>query len=134
MNLRELTASELREIRTLAKSMCANYDDHYKECLLLNGPCYMMYGVAYNGSALCKYFRNAVLALNPKLAAIFENKIKPDEKHCSVCGKSFILNGRQAYCSDKCKSIGNRSKSRERMKKMRNKERSVLRNSRLEAP
>ena len=44
MVTRKLTAGEIREIRKLAKSMCANYDDNYKECVLLNGDCYMFYG------------------------------------------------------------------------------------------
>jgi len=48
--MRELTAGEIREIRKLATSMCANYDNYYKECLLLNNTCYMTYCVAYNSN------------------------------------------------------------------------------------
>ena len=131
---RELTASERREIRKLATSMCANYDDYYKECLLLNGDCYMTYGVAYNNSALCKYFRQSVLPLNPKLEAVFAGEPRPEEKQCTICKKLFIPSGRQTYCSLKCKSDGNRYKSRERMKKMRERDSVMLRNSRSKLP
>ena len=132
--MRELTAGEIREIRKLATSMCANYDDYYKECQLLNGACYMTYGVAYNNNALCKYFRNAVLPLNPKLEVVFAGESRPDDKQCVICRKIFIPSGRQAYCSEKCKSDGNRHKSRDRMKNMRKRIEEALRNSRLNLP
>jgi len=125
--MKELTAGERKEIRRLATSMCANYDDCFKECLLLNRACYMTYGVAYNNSALCKYFREAVLPLNPLLAAVFSEHY--ETKSCKICGTEFIPVGRQAYCSEKCKSEGNRIKSRERMKNMRIKDSTMLRNS-----
>jgi len=131
---RELFKSEIREIHRLAVLMCANYDNHYKECLLLNDACYMTYGVAYNCNGLCKYFRNAILPLNPKLEYIFAGKHQPDEKQCIICGNPFIVNGRQAYCSQKCKSAGNRIKSRERMKNMRKRDNAMLRNSHLKEP
>ena len=45
----------------------------------------------------------------------------PELRACAVCGKAFLPEGRQAYCSDACKAEGNRRKSRERMRKMREK-------------
>ena len=47
--------------------------------------------------------------------------IFPELRACAVCGKAFWPEGRQAYCSDVCKAEGNRRKSRERMRKMREK-------------
>ena len=47
--------------------------------------------------------------------------ISPELRACAVCGKAFLPEGRQAYCSDACKAEGNRRKSRERMRKMREK-------------
>ena len=47
--------------------------------------------------------------------------ISPELRACAVCGKAFLPEGRQAYCSDVCKAEGNRRKSRERMRKMREK-------------
>ena len=48
-------------------------------------------------------------------------KISPELRACAVCGKAFLPEGRQAYCSGACKAEGNRRKSRERMRKMREK-------------
>ena len=64
---RELTREERREIKKLVVSMCANYDRTYG-CLPLDyGRCYMI-DKCWTG-ALCKYFREAVLPLNPALEA-----------------------------------------------------------------
>lgn len=72
--------------------------------------------------AYCRYFREAVLPLNPELqAALTTEGISPELRACAVCGKAFLPEGRQAYCSDACKAEGNRRKSRERMRKMREK-------------
>ena len=72
--------------------------------------------------AYCRYFREAVLPLDPELqAALTTEGISPELRACAVCGKAFLPEGRQAYCSDACKAEGNRRKSRERMRKMREK-------------
>ena len=72
--------------------------------------------------AYCRYFREAVLPLNPELqASLTTEGISPELRACAVCGKAFLPEGRQAYCSDACKAEGNRRKSRERMRKMREK-------------
>ena len=70
----------------------------------------------------CRYFEKAVLPLNPALeAALATESISPELRTCAVCGKAFYPEGRQAYCSSRCKAEGNRKKSRERMRKMRKK-------------
>ena len=92
----------------------------------------MTYGVGYNTNALCKYFREAVLPLNPSLESVFAGN--RETKPCKICGMEFVSVGRQAYCSAKCKSEGNRIKSRERMKNMRKRDNSMLRNSYSEVP
>ena len=72
--------------------------------------------------AYCRYFREAVLPLDPELqAALTTEGISPELRACAVCGKAFLPEGRQAYCSEVCKAEGNRRKSRERMRKMREK-------------
>ena len=72
--------------------------------------------------AYCRYFREAVLPLDPELqAALTTEGISSELRACAVCGKAFLPEGRQAYCSDVCKAEGNRRKSRERMRKMREK-------------
>ena len=107
MDARELTRDEKKKIRSLVTGMCANYDRESGLCLPLDCACYMLHK-CWTG-AYCRYFREAVLPLNPELRA------------CAVCGKAFLPEGRQAYCSDACKAEGNRRKSRERMRKMREK-------------
>jgi len=128
-SIRELTRGELRDIRRLAADMCANYDSEYG-CLLLDGKCYMFYGVAYNNSALCKYFRKAVLPLEPKLEAIFDGggnngdspgstAIYDTPKKCAVCGKPFYPSGRGRYCSEVCRAKSKRAQDRDSLRKYR---------------
>ena len=120
MNARELTRDEKKKIRTLVTGMCANYDRESGLCLPLDCACYMLHK-CWTG-AYCRYFREAVLPLNPELqAALTTEGISPELRACAVCGKAFLPEGRQAYCSDVCKAEGNRRKSQERMRKMREK-------------
>ena len=63
---RELTREEKTAIRRLVTSMCANYDREYG-CLPLDCECYML-TKCWTG-ALCRYFREAVLPLDPALEA-----------------------------------------------------------------
>ena len=62
------------------------------------------------------------MPLDPELlAALTVEGGSPELRACTVCGRAFLPEGRQAYCSDACKAEGNRRKSRERMRKMREK-------------
>ena len=61
---RELTRQEKTAIRKLVTKWCANYDKDYG-CLPLDCPCYML-GKCWTG-AYCRYFRAAVLPLDPVL-------------------------------------------------------------------
>ena len=56
---RELTGREKQRIKKLITSRCANYDKEYG-CLPLDCDC-PMFGICYTNSALCRYFRSAVL-------------------------------------------------------------------------
>ncbi len=100
MYTRELTGREKQAIRRLVKVMCANYDDE-DECLPLNGPCYMFF-IGFTTSGLCKYFKSAVLPIDPKLERIFTGGVTQGTKPCAFCGRVFPLNGRQDYCSKQC--------------------------------
>ena len=116
---RELTRDERKGIRKLVTEMCANYDREYG-CLPLDCECYML-GKCWTG-AYCHYFREAVLPLDPVLeASICEDGPAPDTRLCAICGRPFLPEGRQAYCSETCKAEGNRRRSRERMRKKRDK-------------
>jgi len=82
--------------------------------------CYMLHK-CWTG-AYCRYFREAVLPLDPELlVALTVEGSSSELRACAVCGRAFLPEGRQAYCSDACKAEGNRRKSRERMRKMREK-------------
>jgi len=115
---RELTQKERSEIKKLVTSMCANYDKEYG-CLPLDyGRCYML-DKCWTGS-LCKYFKNAVLPLNPELEASLNASPKQGEKRiCSLCGKQYDKIGKQKYCSAYCSKKANQNRSRERMRKTR---------------
>ena len=63
---RELTREERAAIRSLVVRWCSNYDRDYG-CLPLDCACYML-GKCYTG-ALCRYFREALLPLDPALEA-----------------------------------------------------------------
>jgi hypothetical protein len=106
MYTRELTGREKQAIRRLVKSECANFDEEYG-CLQLDSTCYM-FCTAFNTSKLCKYFSASVLPLFPELERVFIGGATPETKACAVCGKSFPLNGRQAYCSKICAAAGRR--------------------------
>ena len=113
---RELTRNERKKIRGLVTEMCANYDSGEALCFPLDCSCYML-GKWWTGS-YCRYFRESVLPLDPVLeASICDEGLPPDTKLCAVCGKPFFPEGRQAYCSKRCRDEGNRRKSRERMRK-----------------
>ena len=66
MDQRELTREERAAIRALVVKWCANYD-RAVGCLPLDCECYML-GKTWTGP-LCRYFRAAVLPLDPLLEA-----------------------------------------------------------------
>ena len=66
MEQRELTREERAAIRALVVKWCANYD-RAVGCLPLDCECYML-GKTWTGP-LCRYFRAAVLPLDPLLEA-----------------------------------------------------------------
>lgn len=117
--IRELTREERTAIRSLVVKWCANYDRDYG-CLPLDCECYML-GKCWTG-AMCRYFRDAILPLDPKLeAALSADGPAQEFKSCPVCGRAFVPSGRRRYCSPACQAEGNRQKSRARMRNKRTK-------------
>lgn len=96
---RELTGREKQRIKKLITSLCANYDKEYG-CLPLNCDC-PMFGICYTNSALCRYFRSAVLPTDAKLQAVFSSEPMPLTA-CRQCGKPFPADGKRMYCSQRC--------------------------------
>lgn len=113
---RELTRRERAAIRRLVVGMCANYDPEYG-CLPLDCPCYML-NKWWTG-AYCKYFQTAVLPLDPVLGATLTGRKAPELDTCAICGKPFIPEGKQAYCSPACADTARRKRQREYMRKRR---------------
>lgn len=94
---------------------CANYDKEYG-CLPLECECYM-FGKCWTG-AYCRYFREAVLPLDPALeAALLTEGPPPVFKPCPICGGAVPVDGRMAYCSEACARIALRRQKREYMRK-----------------
>ena len=96
---RELTRQEKAAIRSLVKRWCANYDKD-AGCLPLDAPCYML-GKCWTG-AYCRYFRSAVLPLDPVLERSLTVERITETRPCPVCGRAFLPDGRQRYCSPAC--------------------------------
>ena len=94
MDARELTRDEKKKIRSLVTGMCANYDRETGLCLPLDCGCYMLHK-CWTG-AYCRYFREAVLPLDPELlAALTVEGGSPELRACTVCGRAFLPEGRQ---------------------------------------
>ena len=73
-----------------------------------------------NSRAYCRYFREAVLPLDPALeAALMTEGPPPVFKPCPICGGSVPVDGRMAYCSEACARIALRRQKREYMRKKR---------------
>ena len=115
-SVREFTREEKAAIKKLVVSTCANYDAQYS-CLPLDCDCVMLHKCWTGGG--CKYFRDAVLPLDPILEATLTSRDTPARELCAACGKPFIPDGKQFYCSAVCQKEGNRRRSRDRMRKKR---------------
>ena len=110
---RELTRTEKTAIRRLVSKWCANYDRDCG-CLPLDCECYM-FGKCWTG-AYCRYFREAVLPLDPALeAALLAEGPRPNFKACPACGRAVAPDGRQTYCSAACAKAAHRRQQREYM-------------------
>ena len=114
---RELTREEKVAIRALVVKWCANYDREYG-CLPLDCECYML-GKCWT-SGYCRYFREAVLPVDPALeSAITGEDTSLKQKTCPVCGRAYLPTTSQAYCSDSCRAFARRKSERERKRRIR---------------
>ena len=86
---RELTRTEKAAIRRLVSKWCANYDRDCG-CLPLDCECYM-FGKCWTG-AYCRYFREAVLPLDPALeAALLTEGPRPDSRLARYAAEPWLL-------------------------------------------
>ena len=114
---RELTRQERAAIRALVTKWCANYDREHG-CLPLECGCYML-GKCWTG-AYCRYFREAVLPLDPALeAALTAQGPALELRVCPICGSSVPPMGKRAFCSTACTEAARRIRQRGYMKNRR---------------
>ena len=111
---RELTTQERRSIRKLVTGRCANYASEYG-CLPLDCECPML-GICYTHSAMCRYFREAVLPNDPELEAALQGL---PTKRCQLFGKPVPGSGRRVYCSDNCAEASRKEQTAARVRKFR---------------
>ena len=113
---RELTVPERRSIRKLVTGSCANYD---RDCGCLPLDCERpMLGICHTNSAMCRYFREAVLPNDTELEAALQ---AIPTKRCKRCGKPFPVSGRRVYCSEKCADDARKKQTAARVRKYRSK-------------
>lgn len=79
-----------------------------------------MFGICYTNSALCRYFRSAVLPTDAKLQAVFRSEPTPLTA-CRQCGKPFPADGKRMYCSQRCAEEARRRQTAARVRKYREK-------------
>ena len=79
-----------------------------------------MFGICYTNSALCRYFRSAVLPTDAKLQAVFRSEPTPLTA-CGQCGKPFPADGKRMYCSQRCAEEARRRQTAARVRKYREK-------------
>ena len=77
-----------------------------------------MLGKCWTG-AYCRYFRSAVLPLDPVLERSLTVEHITETRPCPVCGRAFLPDGRQRYCSPTCARAARRQKQRGYMWKHR---------------
>ena len=90
MDSRELTRQERAAIHKLVAGMCANYDSEY-----------------------------GCLPLDPVLEATLTGREAPALETCAACGKPFVPEGKQTYCSPACAGAARRKRQREYMRRNR---------------
>lgn len=110
--------NDRKRLRALVVNHCANYSSVENECLPLECQCVMLN--REEGKVCCKYFRSAVLPLDPILEAGLAGNEAEAVKRCAMCCKAFIpKSNRGEYCSDGCRVIGTRRKNRIRKQRER---------------
>ena len=77
-----------------------------------------MLGKCWTG-AYCRYFRSAVLPLDPVLERSLTVERITETRPCPVCGRAFLPDGRQRYCSPACAGIALREQKRAYMRRKR---------------
>lgn len=111
-NYKRLTQEQMPGVRRLVRQ-CCNYD--HGECVALDdgAGCCCVQTISY--SLLCKWFRAAVLPLDPVLEA---SLLGGPTKRCAGCGEAFVPGSNRAKycqpCSKKRRKTKEAARQRER--------------------
>ena len=117
MSAADLTPNQSRQINTLIRRACCNYDNGH--CILLDdgAPCVCPQTITYS-HIVCHWFKTAVLPIDK---ALYIELIKPENtKKCAVCGKEYVYRGNKSkYCPDCKKAVRRRQKASYQWKRRR---------------
>jgi len=123
-NTRKLSKKEVKRIKILTTSLCANYDNGSRLYLPADKECRML--TIRHANECCAYFQKAVLPTEPSLyEALTSDASAADfyQKECKTCGSMFFAAKNQAYCSPECRAEGERVMNRKRVTRHRKKRR-----------
>lgn len=112
----DLTPKQSRKVNVLIKRLCCNYDNG--NCIRLDDgdPCVCVQCITYS-HIICKWFRIGVLPADKDL--YIELARPKNIKICIVCGKEYLITGKNSkYCPD-CKKIMRNRKQAEYMRNKR---------------
>lgn len=116
-NYKRLTQEQMPAVRRLVRQ-CCNYD--HGACIALDdgAGCCCVQTISY--SLLCKWFRAAVLPLDPVLEA---SLLGGPTKRCASCGEAFVPGSNRAKycqpCSKKRRKTKEAARQRERYASLR---------------
>ena len=108
-----LTNEQLAAVKKLVKK-CCNYSQGFCTALDEGDDCPCVQSFSY--SLICKWFRNAVLPMDP----VLERKLRNEAlKKCERCGKEIAATSNHTkYCAS-CKRIRRQELDAERKRKQR---------------
>ena len=105
----DLTPKQSRKVNALIKRLCCNYDNG--NCIRLDDgdPCVCVQCITYS-HIICKWFRIGVLPADKDL--YIELARPKNIKICIVCGKEYLITGKNSkYCPDCKKKMRNRKQA-----------------------
>ena len=123
---RKLSKHEIKRIRTLVISLCANFGYENRLCYPSGKEC-CMFSIKHQNEC-CAYFLKAVLPTEPVLyeaLAVEFNAADLCQKECKACGSMFFAAKNQAYCTPECRAKGDREMNRNRVARHRRKQKTA---------
>ena len=114
-----MTPAQRKKANALIRKECCNCD--HGNCLMLDDGDGCVCPQIISSTVLCKWFRHAVLPLDPELEAeIFEDR---GMKSCAVCGCRFVPKSNRARYCPACAKKVKTDQAAERKHRQRDKQR-----------